>query len=110
MEVLTHGDNIKLASWHYNYATVRTLKAVRPNIVPSDDSELAWTIKSATILTNDPSHADAHNEAQARAIIVAMGETVSIDGKPYLVRVPRGNESEARNSDPIHFIPVPHAI
>lgn len=96
MEYLQDGDIIKLASWRHNYAIVR----VRGE----------YALKSTSIITSDPDHASRHRAALASARIVAIGETVSIDGKPYTVSVPRGNEREARNSDPIHFHPAPEAI
>ena len=113
MEYLQDGDIIKLASWRHNYATVRTLKAwlaERPNRFAMNDAPRAWANKSATVITNDPNHAERHRTALASARIVAIGEMVSIDGKPYTVSVPRGNVDEARNSDPIHFHPAPEAI
>lgn len=97
MEHLQDGDIIKLASWRHNYATVRTRGAL-------------YALKSVSIIANDPSHAERHRAALASARVVAIGETVSIDGKPYTVSVPRGNVDEARNSDPIHFHPAPQAI
>lgn len=96
MEYLRDGDTIKLASWKHNYATVRVRGA--------------YAVKSTSIITSDPNHAARHREAVSGARIVAIGETVSIDGKPYTVSVPRGNEKEAVNSDPIHFHPAPQAI
>ena len=98
MEVLKDGDTIKLASWRYNYATVRARKGE------------VWATKSVSMITDNPSRATAHNDAQARAVVVTIGEIVWIGGKCYAVRVPRGNEDEARNSAPIHFVPALEAI
>jgi hypothetical protein len=71
--------------------------------------ELVGTIYSGAVLVGDPAEAAAllarDMALAARAVTLAEGDQVLIDGKLHVVHFPPGNEKvkAPRNSDPIHF-------
>jgi hypothetical protein len=71
--------------------------------------EQVGTIYTGTVLLGDRGAAERlrreRMELAARAVTLASGDRVEIDGVPYIVRFARGNETGRApiNSDPIKF-------
>jgi len=107
-KTISHNDLVKLASWLNSYAKVGTLNGYCPNVADKarerGDDE-AWTVNAGAALSSSKSFYEIENAKVARAIVVAHGETVEIEGNAYTVYVNRGNDGAfPRNSDPIRFI------
>lgn len=107
---LKHNDLVKIASWVGSYAKVGTLNGYCPDRAATARERgepEAWTVNAGAALSSDKSYYAAEEAKAASAIVIAHGETVEIEGKPYTVRVmPRNDGQFPRNSDPIHFIPA----
>jgi hypothetical protein len=75
------------------------------------NQETAWTVYvGATVMADGPAK-DAHYARKAaerlRAVTLAEGETVAIEGDLFTVRYVSGNTGQfPRNCDPIHFNPI----
>lgn len=124
MLTLKHGDTVRLATWAHPYdrttATVGTVRAYCANYGESPDAAFAkarslghataWTTYVGGALLGSASERAAQRErelaALARAVILADGDTVQIEGGLYAVLVVPGNLKGPRNCDPIKFIPV----
>lgn len=109
MKALENGSLIKLASWVFAYASVGTLEGYCPAHAPAARAKgepECWAIYAGSAITNSPAYYAAEKAKVASAVVVAEGEVVSIEGKPYAVKVVKGNAgSFPVNSDPIKFLP-----
>jgi hypothetical protein len=124
MITLKHGDTVRLASWTrfpYETATARVGTArgyaIESNLDPvemveravKNGHELAWTTYIGSILVDDRAIAErmkAERDAEfARAVTLAEGDTVTIEGMVYRVKAARMSVDGPRNSDPIKFMP-----
>jgi|GEM_PF-1883242 hypothetical protein len=122
MIILTYRQPVRLAAWaddaFAEVFTVRgyaTVHGMNPEdyetMARANGHVLAGTIYSGGALVSDRATAkrllDARRAAAAAAVTLAPGQVVEIDGRPYEVRVPQGNDRRYPvNSDPIHFKPV----
>jgi hypothetical protein len=121
---LTHGCRVYLEGWTgiYDDATARvfTVRGYATEIGRDPDAlaaqtvqrgqDLASTIATGTTLVGDRAlarrMADEQRQHRATAHMLRPGQQVRIEGTTFTVRVPRGNETSPRNSDPIHFQPM----
>ena len=115
--ILKAGDPVRAASWADTaYATVGTIErffsgnAARINEAIDNGSDLAWAIYAGTVLVGDRAEGArriARDKAEvARAVTLAAGDEVEIEGRRYTVRFPQKQDArEYPNlSDPIHFV------
>jgi hypothetical protein len=123
--VLRHGDRVRLATWAapYDRTTVEvgTVRGYATEYrkdpaeayarARKNGHEIAWTLHAGTALTDSKAFYAAQRKIEdenlARAVILAPGDTVQIDGEQFVVLVPPGNTNGVRNSDPIKFQPLP---
>jgi len=133
---LKHGDRVRLATWVHPYdrttvdvVTVRgstadhnaTLSEAMAQYHEDPEAayfrartnghQTAWTYQGGNALTDSKAYYEAMKVKEAadlaRAILLAPGDVVQIEGERFTVQVARGNEKVIRNSDPIHFIRTP---
>ena len=119
MITLTYSQPVRLAAWADDafaevftvrgYAMVRGMHPDAAEMHAKDRGhEMVGTIYNAGALVGDRATAkrllDARRAAAAAAVTLAPGQVVQIDGRPYEVRVARGNDRRYPvNCDPIHF-------
>lgn len=123
MKTLTYQQPVRLAAWADDaFVTVFTTRGYAlANGRDADEAEararrnghaLMGTIYSSNPLVGDRTLgaallAKARAQAAA-AVTLDRDEVVKIEGRPYRVRIARGNDGRYPvNCDPIHFIPVP---
>lgn len=118
---LRHGDTVRLATWTGPYARVtaevgtargyaaeggRDPEAFHALTVQRGH-DTAWTVQIGASLTNSKAFNDAkrakEDAALARAVTLAHGDLVEIEGQRFTVHVNAGNLNAVRNSDPIAF-------
>ena len=118
---LNHGDRVRLATWAHPYdLTTVEVHTVRGYVAEYREDpeeaftrarerghETAWTIYVGSSLTDSRAFNEAKLAEQkadlARAVILSIGDVVTIEGETFEVRVPTGNLRRPRNSGPIHF-------
>lgn len=122
MKTLTYNQNIRIAAWAddasarvftvrgYALANGRHPDAAEMH-AKDRGHEMAGTIYSSGALVGDRATAQRmlaeRLAASAGATTLAQDEVVEIEGKPYRVRIARGNTGRyPTNCDPVHFIPV----
>lgn len=122
MITLTHNQPIRLAAWADNAsATVFTTRgyAIENGRDPdaceararANGHALNSSIYSSGTLVGDRAYGKLLLEkelaAAKAAVTLEPGQVVEIDGRPYTVRVARGNDGRYPvNCDPIHFDPA----
>ena len=122
MKTLTYDQPIRLAPWADDaFATVFTVRgyAIANGSNPDEyesraranGHRLMSTIYTSGALVGDRALAkrmvDERIAAAAGAVTLTAGQVVEIEGRPYTVRVARGNDGRYPvNCDPIHFDPV----
>jgi len=112
---LTQDTLVRIASWKSSFAKVGTLEGfcskstfgMTIEQLRARGEQEAWTTFAGMMLCSDRGFYDEQQSQYKKAIVIANGDHVLIDGKEYEVFVSKYNSGEfPKNSDPISFIPV----
>lgn len=120
MTILKHDDHVRLEGWEGISVKVGTARGYAASYNGDQEEahqravknghNTAWTVYTGTALYGDRAYgalkAAERMENFIKAILLADGQVVEIEGERFTVKVIRRNEKYPVNSDPIHFIKV----
>lgn len=106
MITLKHNDKVKLASWGSSYAVMHTDRGyMAENGKHQDNIGDVVAIYTGSTITNSQAFYDKQDEVYKSAVVLTDGETVTVEGMAFRVKVmPRNGGAFPTNNDPIHFI------